>query len=93
MPGIKRNFYDELRRRDFYDRVDIHLCGLNVQLVGDCVRSGCQLNEHKTCINDVYDQFNEINAESGRISFGYLRPASKQVPGWNLYFNSHHAAY
>ena len=73
--------------------MDLRLRGLNVQLMGDCVRSECQLNEHKTCINEVYEQFNEIVIDSGGKRFGYLRPSYKQVPGWNEYVKSHHAAY
>ena len=61
--------------------MDLRLRGLNVQLMGDCVRSGCQLNEHKTCINEVCEQVNEIIIDSDGISFGYLRPPYKQVPG------------
>ena len=82
VPDIKWNDDDELRRRDFYGGVDFRLRRLNVQLVGDCGRSRCQLNEHKTCTNDVHGQFNEIIIDSGWISFEYLRPPYKQVPGW-----------
>ena len=93
VPCIKRNFDNELRRRDVYDRVDFRLRGLNLKLVRDCVSSRCQLNEHKTCTNEVYDQINEIIIDSCRTSFGYLRPAHQQMPGWNEYLKSHHAAY